>query len=205
MNYKYFLIFFLVLTLIHPIFLGEVTDMPIRGTNLILAQGKDELAISETIESKQLDPRAEILAAYLTEYNSPLAYHAQDFIDAADEYGVDWKLVPSIAGVESTFGKQIPGGYNAWGWGVYGNQSLGFKSWRDGIFTVTGGLRKNYIDKGLTEPLAMNRVYASSKAWGGHVIFFMNDLDKFAKSYPISATVEVADSEAGTSAELIIK
>lgn len=142
-------------------------------------------AVPDEIVAKQFDPRAQILADYFASYNSPLQYQAQDFIDASDTYNVDWKLVPAIAGVESTFGKHIPNGtYNGWGWGVYGNQALGFKSWRDGIFTVTEGLRKNYIDKGLTTPYTMNRVYAVSPAWGWKVSFFMNDLEKFAKDYP---------------------
>lgn len=141
---------------------------------------------TEEIQFRKLDPRAKILAAYLAQFKSPLEYHAQDFIDAADSNNMDWKLVPSIAGVESTFGKHIPTsyGYNAWGWGVYGDQALGFSSWRDGIFTVSTGLKKNYIDKGLTEPYAMNRVYASSKTWGAHVSYFLADLTEFEKNYP---------------------
>ena len=127
------------------------------------------------------DRRAEILQAYLARYNSPLQAHAADFIEAADTYNMDWKLVPAIAGVESTFGKHIPGGYNGWGWGVYGNQALGFKSWRHGIFTVAEGLKKNYIDKGLTTPIAMNRIYASSPTWGTKVNYFLNDIVVYFK------------------------
>lgn len=152
------------------------TPKPVeRKANMVLYQ----------IDAKKQDPRTQILSDYFAKYNSPLEPHAQDFIDAADQYGVDWKLVPAIAGVESTFGKHVPHGtYNGWGWGVYGDQALGFKSWRDGIFTVTGGLKQNYINKGLTTPYAMNRVYAASPAWGWKVTFFINDLDKFAKGYP---------------------
>jgi hypothetical protein len=164
------------------------------------------------VHSKKLDARAEILAEYLAKYNSPLQYHAQDFIDAADTYNVDWKLVPSIAGVESTFGKHIPGGhgeyisYNAWGWGVYGDQSLGFRSWRDGIYTVTGGLRTGYLNKGLTDPYAINRVYAASPTWGAHVTFFLNDLDKFINSRSSGElALNPVNNEAGASAQLLIE
>lgn len=137
------------------------------------------------IEAKKADPRVVILKNYLAKFNSPLEDSATDFVEAADKYQVDWKLVAAIAGVESTFGKFTPGGYNCWGWGVYGDQALGFKSYKDGIYTVTEGLRKNYIDKGLTKPLAINRVYAASPTWGVKVNYFINDIEKFAEENPI--------------------
>lgn len=138
---------------------------------------------SEQIEVRRLDKEAEILAEYLATYNSPLQYHAQDFVDAARVYDLDWRLVAAISGVESTFGKFIPGGYNGWGWGVYGNQAIYFNSWREGIFTVSKGLREEYINKGLTDPYSMNRIYAASPSWGYKVTYFMNGLDKFAREY----------------------
>lgn len=159
------------------------------------------------IQAKQMDKKAEILANYFAQYGSPLQYHAQDFIDASQEYGVDWKLVPAIAGTESTFGKFIPGGYNAWGWGVYGTQAIYFNSWREAIFTVTKGLKENYINKGLTNPYAMNRVYAASPAWGGHVAYFMNDLDRYALEYESKNTSLVSGlmvKSAGSSAQLAL-
>ncbi|MDD5415960.1 MAG: hypothetical protein PHE48_03090 [Candidatus Daviesbacteria bacterium] len=135
------------------------------------------------VQSRKLDSKAEILAAYLEKFDSPLQYHAQDFIDAANEYNLDWKLLPSIAGVESTFGKAIPGGFNGWGWGVYGTQAIYFSSWKEAIFTVAKGLRENYLNKGLTNPYSINRVYAASPYWGGKVSYFMNDLEKFANAF----------------------
>lgn len=147
-----------------------------------------------TIESRPIDKRAQIIKDYLAKYNSPLEDSAQDFIDAADQYELDWRLVVSISGVESTFGKRIPGGYNGWGWGVYGDNALYFKSWRDAIFTISKGLKENYVNRGYTEPLAMNKIYASSPTWGTKVMYFMNDLDKFAKNYPFD--VELSEIEA---------
>lgn len=164
---------------------------------------------TQVVEPKKLDKRAQILRDYFIKYNSPLQDQAQDFIDAADTYGVDWKLVPSIAGVESTFGKFIPGGYNGWGWGVYGTQAIYFRSWRNGIFTVTKGLKENYLDKGLKNPYEMNKVYAASPAWGSKVSFFLADLDNFAKNYQLAKNNEIPVSyqdietkTAGTSARL---
>ena len=135
------------------------------------------------VEASQMDKRAKILQAYLAKYNSPLQYQAQNFVDAADEHNLDWRLVAAISGVESTFGKFTPGGYNAWGWGVYGNQALGFKSWKDGINTVSPGLRENYFNKGLTDPYSINKVYAASSHWGANVTYFLQDMEKFEKVY----------------------
>lgn len=135
------------------------------------------------IEPRKFDQRAEVLRAYLQRHDSPLQFHAQDLVDAADAYQLDWKLVPAIAGVESTFGKFIPGGYNAWGWGVYGNQALYFRSWRNGIYTVSQGLREGYLNQGLTDPYKMNRIYAASPRWGGNVTYFLKDLKRFEALY----------------------
>jgi hypothetical protein len=175
----------------------------------------DQLANFISVEAKQIDYRAQILYKYLAAKNSPLQYHAQDFIDAADTYGIDWKLVPSIAGVESTYGQHIPGGhqpefttYNAWGWGVYGNQAHGFKSWRDGIFTVSQGLKTRYIDRGLTNPYAMNKVYASSPTWGAKVTNLLSDLTVFSqkeqKNFKSKTKIKIDSQEniAGASAKI---
>ncbi len=138
----------------------------------------------DIVETRELDEKAKILASYLASHNSPMQYHAQDFIDAAEAYNLHWTLLPSIAGVESTFGKHIPGGYNAYGWAIYNSSSrFGFKSWRDGMFTVAKGLREGYLNKGLTDPYSINRVYATSPHWGRNVTFFMSDLEKFAANY----------------------
>jgi hypothetical protein len=142
---------------------------------------------------KLADKRLPLLKDYLAQFNSPLVEHAQDFLDAADSYGVDWRLIPAIAGVESTFGKRIPGGhdpqyttYNGWGWGVYGTHMISFKSWRDAIFQVTKGVKEGYISQGLTNPLTMNKKYASSPVWGEHVNYFLSDMQDYINSHPVS-------------------
>ncbi len=161
------------------------------------------------VEARKLDKEAQILSAYLAKFNSPLQYHAQDFIDAAKEYYLDWRLVAAISGVESTFGKQIPGGYNGWGWGVYGTQAIYFDSWKDGIYTVSKGLRENYLNKGLTDPYAINRIYAASPHWGRNVTYFMNDLEKFAQIYETEnkdLSQEIEDSKiAAVSGQLALE
>lgn len=142
--------------------------------------------------AKTEDVRTKILKAYLEKYSSPLAQYADDFISSADAFNLDWKLVAAISGVESTFGKQIPyNSYNGWGWGIYGNNVIRFSSWKEGIETVSKGLRENYVDKlGDGDVYRIGRLYAASPSWASRVEYFMNDINKFAaenlKSFPIS-------------------
>lgn len=159
-----------------------------------------------------IEKRTIVLKAFLDKYNSPMKDNATDFVEAANEYNLDWKLVASIAGVESTFGKFVPGNstnnsYNAWGWGVYGDQAIYFKSWKDGIYTVSKGLRENYYNKGLTDPYDINRIYAASPTWGTKVHWFLTQLDQFQSQYeaknPLSLnTVSVKTQTAASSAKV---
>lgn len=177
--------------------------IPFLVTGPVFAQS-NSFKIEERIEAKTIDKRAQILQAYLSKFDSPLQYQSQDFVDAADKYNLDWKLVAAISGVESTFGKFIPGGYNAWGWGVYGTQAIYFNSWREAIFTISEGLRQNYFDKGLDNPYEINTVYAASPSWGAHVTYFLKDMEKFQKEYETKQTLlpELEPQTAGISGRL---
>lgn len=127
------------------------------------------------------DTRIKILEEFLKQYKSPLVPHAKDFVKYADEYKLDWKLVASISGLESTFGHQIPyNSYNGWGWGIYGDNMILFSSWTEGIQTVSEGLRENYIDKwGAQNVYEIGRFYASSPTWADRVTYFMEKIDDF--------------------------
>ena len=127
------------------------------------------------------DSRVKILKAYLEQYNSPLANHASTFIQAADKYNLDWRLVPAISGVESTFGQAIPSdSYNGWGWGVYGDNVIRFTSWDDAINTISQGLRERYLGNSpVSDPYAIGPTYAASPTWASRVDFFMEQMHTF--------------------------
>jgi len=130
------------------------------------------------------DYRVENLRKFLTKYNSPLAGYAQEFVIYADIYGLDYRIVPSITGVESTFGKRIPrNSYNAYGWA---NGEYRFSSWENSIEHVSMTLRTKYIDKGAPTVTKIARRYAPpSSTWAGKVKFFMTKIDPFPVSYDI--------------------
>ena len=142
---------------------------------------------SATLKKSQVkkDYRIDILRAYLTKHNSPLAEYAAEFVISADKYNIDWRLVPAIAGVESTFGKRIPyNSFNAYGWA---NGDYSFKSWEDSIEIVTRTLREKYIDKGAPSIAKIARRYAPpSSTWARNVKFFMNKIEPF----PVAFTLE---------------
>lgn len=136
---------------------------------------------SITEQNDYVDMRVLKLEAYFKKYNSPLAPYADIFVEQADEHALDWKLVASIAGLESTFGKFIPqGSYNAWGWGIPTGTSrgLGFTDWEEGIATVSKGLKQRYVDRGLITPDQMGRIYAASPTWASRIYYFMNEIEK---------------------------
>lgn len=132
------------------------------------------------------DYRVKIVEKYLIFYDSPMVANASDFVYYADKYNLDWRLVLAISGVESTYGKQIPPfSYNGWGWGVYGDNVIRFKSWKDGIQTVSQGLRERYMDKwGGKDIYQIGANYASSPHWANSVNIHLNMIQRFTLSNP---------------------
>lgn len=132
------------------------------------------------IEYEKVD-RVTVLKTFFKKYNSPLYSSAETFVQVADKYGMDYRLLPAISCMESTCGKFMPSdSYNAWGWGVYGNNVIRFKNFDEGIETVGKGIYEGYISKGLTNPSTMAPVYTppNSFNWRNGVNFFMNQIDE---------------------------
>jgi hypothetical protein len=125
------------------------------------------------------DPRIHVLQKFLAERNSPLADYADTFVAEADKNNIDWKLLPAISGVESTFGLAIPANsYNGWGFGIYGTNTRYFASWKDAIVTISKALREDYMNKwGATDVYAIGRIYAASPTWASRVVNFMDQID----------------------------
>lgn len=139
---------------------------------------------SKEVNESDFDYRVYTLRKFLTKYNSPLTPYSADFIAQADYYGIDYRMVPAITGVESTFGKYIPSNsYNAYGWA---NGKYSFSSWSDSIQVVTKTLKYNYVDKGATSIAKIARIYAPpSTTWGGKVQYFVSKIDTLPLSFDI--------------------
>ena len=113
----------------------------------------------------------------------------------ADKNNLDWKLVAAIAGVESTFGKEIPAGsYNCWGWGIPTGATDGvhFTSWADGITQVSEGLRQNYINRGSKDIYDIGWIYAANgNSWATHVRYFIDQMEAFQPTHVAQLPVSI--------------
>jgi hypothetical protein len=106
--------------------------------------------------------------------NAPLANYAEKFVEVANKYDLDYRLLPAIATVESNGGKNNFRSYNAWGWG-----NKGFSSFEEGIEVVAKGLKTGYIDKGRDTVEEIAPVYCppNYKNWARSVNQFMLEIE----------------------------
>lgn len=140
--------------------------------------------INNSVISKNYDYRIYVLKNYFDKHNSPLAPYSREFVETADKYDLDWRLVPAITGVESTFGKNIPSNsYNAYGWA---NGRYSFSSWEDSIEIVSKTLKEKYIDNGAIGINDIARIYAPpSSTWAWKVKYFMNEIDPMPVTFSL--------------------
>ena len=125
------------------------------------------------------DARVSVVKDFLTKYKSDLLPYAQNIVNAADKYNLDYRLVPAIAMQESNLCKKAPkDSYNCWGFAIYGKNVLKFDNYTDAINTVTKTLATEYKGKGLATAEQIMTKYTPSNngAWADSVNHFMNQL-----------------------------
>jgi len=123
--------------------------------------------------------------------NSPLINEVDAFMDACTEYNLDCYLLPSITGLESSFGKfYAPGTYNPFGWG---GGYIVFDSWADGIMTVGKGLRDGYIDQGLLAIEQIGPRYAESPTWALRVRSISNKFEASEQEHAYHSSILALD------------
>ncbi len=130
-------------------------------------------------EITQQDARVEIVRQFFAKYNSPLEPYAEDVVSSADQYSLDFRIIPSIAMQESNLCLKAPvDSKNCWGFGIYGGKIKRFDTYLQGIETVTKTLATNYRKSGLDTPEEIMTRYtpSSNGSWANGVNFFMNQL-----------------------------
>jgi hypothetical protein len=117
------------------------------------------------------DPRLFCIRQFFVSRDCPAHIYAEDFIAAADDNGLDWRLLPSISFVESTGGKTARNN-NMFGWD---NCDRWFASSREGIYHVAGRLANSqlYRNKSVGQVL---RTYNPNPEYARVVLQVMNQL-----------------------------
>jgi hypothetical protein len=140
--------------------------MMCAGVLSIPAPVNDQFPISIPVADYSFDPRLDDLTAFFAASAAPAAEVAHIFIQVADAYGLDWRLLPSISWVESEGGRTARNN-NLFGWD--GGRAQ-FTSPAAAIRAVAYCLATSrlYRDKSLDEILAIynpSQEYARKVKW----------------------------------------
>lgn len=131
------------------------------------------------------DARALLLQKFLEKYGAPLSSYANSFVENADRYSIDYRLLASISMCESLGGKHVPekDGYNPFGIAVYTGQNFGkkFTTWDHAIEWASKYIKDRYIDQGLTDLIQIGARWAppsveKGNSWANCVQSFMNQI-----------------------------
>ncbi len=130
---------------------------------------------------ERVDTRTQELQDLLERRHSPMASSSAAFIQIADKYNLDWKILPAIAGVESGF--ETNGNihdFNAWGY-MCGSSPCVFGSYPEGIERVAKTISssrayKEYRETGQTLALAKPYNYADPEGWTAKIEYFRGKL-----------------------------
>ncbi len=141
----------------------------IAGSSAAVSSHEQNAASSLSIQHIAL--KRKVITEVLKQNNSPMIDSVDSFLQTCTTQEIDCYLLPSISGVESSFGRFImPGTNNAFGWG---RGLIPFDTFGEGIETVGRGLRENYIDKGARSIEEIGSIYCEGNTWSTKVRHFM--------------------------------
>lgn len=151
-----------------------------QNFNLYTALPSNQTEVVSDIDF--IDARGQIVEDFFKSYNSSLTQYANLFVQVADKYKLDYRLMPSISMQESNGGKRvIANSHNPFGYGIYGSKVTKFSSWEEAIETVAKALRRDYLNEGLVTPEQIMAKYtppslAKGGAWAKGVSSFMQEM-----------------------------
>ncbi len=134
------------------------------------------------VEIQSADARPILLAEFLKKHKSPLKpydYWGGYLTQLADQYQLDYRLLPSIAMQESNLCKVIPeGSFNCLGLGVHSRGTWGFQNFEENFDAAARVLKKEYIDKGYATPEEIQKKYTpkSNGSWQFAINHFMDKI-----------------------------
>lgn len=170
--------------LVLPTQSGQQTVLGSSSTQALLDSKTSPDGENRGVESvvATQDARAALVTTFLERYRSPLEpyeYYGQLFVDLADKYGFDFRLLPAIAMQESNLCKSIPANsFNCLGFGIHERGTLEFNSFEANFERAAKELKANYIDRGLTTPEDIMTKYTPSSdgSWAASVNQWMTEI-----------------------------
>ncbi|MBI3366801.1 glucosaminidase domain-containing protein [Candidatus Roizmanbacteria bacterium] len=160
--------FLLILLLV---FTRPIYAEKIAGNSAVITYNIGALEEKQSFFIKKL-----AIKRVLNKYNAPLSDATEGFVNTCKKYNLDCFLLPSIAGLESTFGHFIyPHSHNPFGWG---RGYIMFESWEEGIDAVGKGLREGYLNHGALSVNEIGPIYSESPTWAVRVKYFINEFEK---------------------------
>ncbi len=170
------LIFFLFITY-HDSYQGTMTLGGKRKVAFAALPSNQSIYAGSPVPA---DAKVELVRQFLAKYNSPLEPYAEYLVEKAQEYGLDFRLLPAIAMQESNLCKKNrPESHNCWGFGIYGGKYTYFDSYPHAIDTVAKTLSLKYKNKhGLVTPEEIQKMYTPSNdgSWAYSVNLFMEKM-----------------------------
>ena len=138
------------------------------------------------------DPRTIRLKKFLVKLRCPVAYLSEDFVRAADDNHLDWRLLPSIAIIESGGGKAyIREKHNIFGWG---GGEIYFTSVRAGLQTVAYELGRGSLYR-RHNSLGKLHLYNPDENYAQQVMAVMRRISPVVKLSPSEDKIVKLDGE----------
>jgi hypothetical protein len=135
-------------------------------------------------DHRSADPRAVRLKRFLGRLHCPIAPLADEFVNAADDNQLDWRLLPSISVIESGGGKAYRNN-NIFGW----NNGLQlFPTIRTGIHEVAYKLGRSSLYKN-RDVVGKLRLYNPDTTYTDRVLAVMQRISPVADLKPASRLI----------------
>jgi hypothetical protein len=150
----------------------RVGRLSLAAATIVLCATAVPVDVAPCTQIGETDPRVQRLGTFFQAYHCPEPHHVDDYLRAADRYGLDYRLLPAISLRETTCGRTQKDN-NLWG---YHPGRMSFASVESGIEFLSRRLAKNppYAGKTLREKL---RTYNPRPAYLAEVERIMKQIE----------------------------
>lgn len=148
------------------------TNVIAAESEIVIPDKYDDITATDPRKTELFLRKVAAVKSFFKKYGAPLQKNAEDFVRAADMYGIDYRLVPAISMIESSGGKVLFRPYNPFGWG-----RSGYPSFTAAIYDVSRGMSRYYAG-GLKqcERIAYRYNPVTPESWGKKCRSFTNQM-----------------------------